>query len=79
VISVPNNLISSGLLAEALVGARFFLSVPRLLRHRTPLADAPGMVRRRREGRATAFLHIVRRGVYENALSPSTRSGATRS
>jgi hypothetical protein len=61
---------SGGLLAEALVGARFFLGVSRFLRHRTPPDAAARIVRRRREGRDAAFLAILRRGVYGSPLSP---------
>jgi hypothetical protein len=61
---------SSGLLAEARTGLRFSAGVPRLLRRRTRLDVAPTVIRRRREERATTFLTIVRRGVYETPRSP---------
>jgi hypothetical protein len=67
---VTGDLISGGTLREALVGARFFLGVPRLLRRPIRLEEAPGIVRRRRDGRAAAFLAIVRRGVYDTPGSP---------
>jgi hypothetical protein len=67
---VRSELIEGGWLAEAVVGARFFLGVPRLLRHPIAADAAAAIVRSRRAGRAAAFLALLRRGVFENARSP---------
>jgi hypothetical protein len=64
------ELTTGGLRAEALIGARFFMEVPRFLRHPTRPAAAAGIIQRRREQRATAFLALLRRGVYARPQSP---------
>ena len=55
---------------DMLLGARFFWTLPSLLRHRISLEEAQTTLRRRLEHREADFLTLAKRVIYENPGSP---------
>jgi len=57
-------------LGDVLIGARFLRKLPSFLRDPLTIDEARVILRARLERRETAFLALVRRGIYENRASP---------
>ena len=67
------DVVTPPLLADVLIGARFFGKLPAFLRRRLTLAEARAILEVRLERRELDFLALAKRAIYGNPQSPYRR------